>query len=525
MKDVRSILQMISDGHGNKSIATALGCSKNTVKEYRRAIEARKADCVSLLAKEDAELEQFFRSPQPEDCERRKALGAVFSGIEDELKKTGVTLYLLWSEYRMSEKDGYSYPQFCRLYQEYSGKVEVCMHMEHDKADKLYLDFTGKKIPYTERDTGEVREAEVFIATLGYSEYTYVEATRSQDKEHFAECVANALEYFCGVPAVLVPDNLKSAVIKADRYEAELNALLAKEAAHYGCDVLPARSRKPRDKALVERHVLIAYQQIMAQMRHMDFFSIPDINKAIRPLMDAMNARCFKNKPFSRKDLFEEERPLLKPLPGHRFETMKDKMVTVMKNYHVQLSDDSHYYSVPFKYVGVKMHMTYNSYEVRIYFKGQQIACHARDYAKFKYTTVREHMPPAHQYVGGWGPDFFIEEGRKVSPEVELYMRALLSRKDYPEHTYKACMGVLACGKRLGNDRLVKACRLGIRINVFNYTFIKNTLSNKTEGLADSAEEIEQELPEHENIRGAEHYKQQLTNHQSNEPDDIEPIE
>lgn len=512
MKDVKALIALLNQGYGSKHIAKVVGCSKNTVKTYKRAAESKGVSFAELLKLEDAQIEQFFKAEQPEDTERRAVVNQTLSSADQELEKKGMTLYLLWEEYKLSHPDGYSYPQFCRLYQKQAVNVNCSMHMEHKPGDKLYLDYTGKKIDYVDKETGEILQAEVFVASMGYSDKTYVEAVASQKQEDFARCVTNALEYFGGVPAALVPDNLKSAVIIADKYEAELNALLSKLAAHYGCAVAPARSLKPQDKAIVERHVTIVYQRIFARMRNMTFFSVSDINDAIKPLTEDVNNRNFQRRPFSRNDLFEEEKPYLKPLPQYPFEIMVTKTVTVMKNTHVQLSEDSHYYSVPFKYIGIKVQLSYNSREVIVFVKGVQVAYHLRDRAPYKYTTVTDHLPSSHQYVTQWSPDFFISEAAKVSETVCHYITMILGRKDYPEHMYKSCMGILGLGKRLGNDRLIKACKLGARANVYSYTFIKSTLQNKTEDLADTMPEVSHGLPEHENIRGAEHYKQQLSN-------------
>lgn len=502
MKDVRSIVLMLEQGYGTKHIAKALGISRNTVKSYRDSIAEKKLSSTDLLKIPEEQLEKFFTAGPPDDDPRMGPLLKVFQGMEKELERVGVTRFLLWTEYARSVPDAYSYAQFCKLYRDFTYKCDATMHMEHEPGEKLYVDFTGKKFPYVDKDTGEVLGAEVFIASLGYSDATYLEACRSQTVPDFIMCLRHALEYFGGVPKILVPDNLKSAVINPDKYEAELNSVLRQFADHYKTTVIPARSLHPKDKAIVERHVIVAYQQVFAVLRNDTFFSIPEINIGIQKPLEALNERKFQGKPFSRKDLFNEEKDLLSPLPEYPFEFNKQKWARVMKNCYVQLMDDCHYYSVPFRYIGCRVILSYNSREVNVFFKGERIAYHTRDYAKFKYTRIDEHLPSTHKFVTEWNPEKFIGMGAQVSPFVQEYIERILSRKEPPEQLYKSCMGVISLGKRLGNDRLIKACRLGLQVGAVNYTFIKTTLANKTENLCDGMESTEIPLPKHDNIRG-----------------------
>lgn len=501
MKDVHSIVLMLSQGYGTKHISAVLGCARNTVKAYRAIIASRGQTYEELLSRPEEKLERLFVSKKPEVDDRMDRLEEAFKNADGELGKVGVTKFLLWNEYRLSNPDGYSYPQFCKLYREHAETVDVTMHVEHKPGDKLYIDYTGKKIPYVDRSTGEIKEAEVLLTTLGYSEYTYVEASPSQSQECFAGSLCHAMEYYGGVPQVLVPDNLKSAVTKADKYEAKINSLLIMMARHYDTGVLPARVRHPKDKSLVERHVQLVYQQIFAPLRNMTFFSIEEINAAIKEPLRQLNERHFQGRPYSRKDLFEEESAHLKPLPEYPFEIMRFRVGTVMKNCHVQLTEDCHYYSVPYRYIGEKVRLSYNSHEVRIYLKGTQIAYHLRDCTRFKYTTVPEHLPSTHRAYSEWNGDKFIKMAAEISVDVKTYIEMILARKEYPEQLYKSCMGVLALGRRLGNERLIDACRLGLKVGAVNYTFIKNTLNNRTERLW-MEDTVETALPDHDNIRG-----------------------
>lgn len=523
MKDVRSIVLMLDQGYGTKHISKTLGCSRNTVKAYRDAFAAKGLSYKDLLELPEEQLEKFFSSGPPEDDPRLGPLMKVFEGMDKELERVGVTRFLLWTEYARTATDPYSYAQFCKLYRDFTYKCDATMHIEHDPGDKLYVDFTGKKFPYVDKETGEELGAEVFIASMGYSDMTYLEACKSQTVEDFIMCVRHALEFFGGSPKILVPDNLKSAVETPDKYEAELNSTMAKLARHYGTTVIPARVKHPKDKPIVERHVTIAYQQVFAVLRNVTLFSIREINEAIRPHLKAMNTRKFQGKPFSRADLFEEERSLLTALPAHPFEFDKQKWARVMKNCYVQLMEDCHYYSVPYRYIGSRVQIIYNSYEVSIWFKGERIAYHLRDYRKFKYTTISDHLPSTHQFVLSWSPEKFIGMAAQVSPFVQEYIERILSRSEPPEQLYKSCMGILALGKRLGNDRLIKACRLGMQVGAINYTFIKKTLANKTENLFEEQSVQMRRLPQHENIRGMEIFNT-LNDTQSYEPRNTQQV-
>lgn len=484
MKDIRNILSMLSQGYGTKHISKVLGCSRNTVKSYRDTILEKGLDYTQILKQPEEELERHFQAKVKETDEKYLVLHSSFAYVGKELEKTGVNLQLLWSEYKLHNPDGYSYPHYCRYYREYTKKKEVCMHFEHTPGDRLYIDYTGKKIPYVDRETGEIHECEIYISTMGYSQLTYIEATHGQSMEECAQSTNNALRFYGGVPKVLVPDNLKSTVTRADNYEAGLNSLFEKLANHYGCEVLPARARKPRDKAIVEKHVSIIYTRVFARLRNTTFFSMAEIKKAIRGMLEIHNATPFQGKETTRREMFdEEERHILSPLPVHPFEIMMHRNATVMKNCHIQLMEDKHYYSVPYRYVGEKVTIAYNSMEVRVYLKGECIAYHTRDAAPFKYTTVKDHLASTHRFVSDWSPEFFLNMAGKISPDVREYIGMVLSGKNYPEQLYRSCIDILAIGKKAGRERLV---------------------------VEQNFDKTPQRLPAHDNIRGASYYSESI---------------
>ncbi len=304
----------------------------------------------------------------------------------------------------------------------------------------------------------------------------------------------------------MVPDNLKSAVTKASKYEPKINEMYREFANHYGMVVYPARSRKPQDKSLVEKAVSIVYNKIYAVLRNRTFYSLDELNQAIWDLLDTINNENFQGKPFSRRDLFEqEERHLLAPLPHDRFEIRESLRVTVMKNSYVRLGQDKHYYSVPFRNIGKRVKMVYGYRSVSIYSGGERIAFHKRDPRPYKYTTIADHLPSTHQHVADWNPEKFLSWGASIDKDVEAYISGVFDRQSYPEIAYRSCSGILAYASKLGNERLINACRRGLYYQSFGYNIITNILQQGLDG--QPWEEIPQKkLPLHENIRGANYY-------------------
>lgn len=342
---VKQILHLHGLGYGIKTISRELGISKNTVKRYLHRVESRGLPPEAISTHCNESREHILLEEKAGERDKLAELRSLFPDIGRELEKTGFTLHYLWCRYRDTHPDGYQYSQFCHHYQKYRESKSAVMHFEHGAGDKLFIDYAGKKLHYVEHGTGEITECEFFVSVLGQSQYTYAEASHSQQKEDFIESVQNVLHYYGGVPGVLVPDNLKSAVNRSSRYDPALNEDFLDIANHYGRGILPARSRKPRDKALVENHVRILYTRVYAELSDMTFFSLKELNGAIRGCLEKHNATPFQGRDPSRAQVFgETEREALVPLPVERFEIKKTKQVTVMKNCHVQLSDDRHYH-------------------------------------------------------------------------------------------------------------------------------------------------------------------------------------
>jgi transposase len=380
------------------------------------------------------------------------------------------------------------------------------MRIEHKAGDKMFVDYAGEKLQIVDQITGEIKQVEVFVSVLGASQLTYVEATESQKKEDFIAACENALHYYGGSPLAIVPDNLKSAVIKSNRYEPKLNENFELFAQHYSMAILPARVYKPKDKSLVEGAVKIAYNRIYTGLHERHFFSLEELNQAIMELLDKHNNQLFQGRNYSRRQQFEEmEKNTLQPLPQLRFEQRKQNTVTVMKNGHVCLSSDKHYYSVPFTYLGKKVKILYSNRSVEVYYRYELIAKHDRVKSPHNYTTLPEHLATQHQYVADWNPERFLNEANALHPDIGKYIQQVLLRKPHPEQAYKSCQGILSFAKRIGTERLRKACNRAMDYNLYHYKIIEGILQK---GLDKYDEEpTPAHMPAHENIRGSEYYK------------------
>ena len=503
---IKQIIRLHTEGKSYREITDLLGFSRKAVTKYVLLFKSTGLSYEVIKQMSDEELNVLMSNQEKPNINRLAILQSQFTGIEHELKAVGVTKQLLWSEYKVRHPDGYNYTQFCFYYNQWLKASEVTMHFEHKAGDKMYVDFAGNKLKYIDRTTGEVIEAEVFVAILGASQLTYVEAVQSQKKEEFIQAVENALHYFGGVPAAIVPDNLKSAVTHADKYEAELNRTFADFGLHYETTILPTRSRKPRDKALVENAVKNIYTRIYAPLRNKVFFSIYELNSAILEELVKHNKHNFQNRDYSRRELFIQiEEQALKPLAQQRYEIKDYCLATVYENSFVWLGCDKHYYSVPFRYIGKKVKIEFTRSWVAVYLNNERIAYHKRIPVKYGYTTIAEHMPSQHRFVSEWNPEKFIGWAQSIGKETEKVINIILESKTHPEQAYKSCIGILSYGKKVGYDRLNLACRRADQYGSYSYRAIRNILTGNYDSLS-KEEQRQYQLPLHENIRGADYY-------------------
>jgi transposase len=505
MNKVREIIRLNEQCNlSQRTIARALKISRPVVKEYIDKIHSSELDYATINNIDDDTLLQIVEGTNKSNSDRYRALRSKFEYFLKELKRTGVTLERLWQEYLDEHPDGYSYSQFCYHFQVWRNTSELTMHIDHKAGDKMFVDFTGKNLQIVDKKTGEIKDVEVFVAILGASQYTYVEAVETQKKHDWIKVNQNAFYYFGGVPKAVVPDCLKTAIKNPDKYEPDINPEYADFARHYQITILPARPSRPKDKALVEGAVRIVYARVFAALRNQIFYSLEELNQAVWQELERHNNTPMQKLKISRKQLFNElEKACLKPLPAEKYIIRNFKTIKAQFNYHVYLSEDKHYYSVPYRYRGNRVRVIYTDSVVEIFYKNRRIAFHKRDYTPNGYTTVPEHMPSHHRIVSDWNPQRLINWARNIGEHVETVVSYILANRQHPEQAYKVCLGIISLAKRFDNQRLNKACSRAINFHYYSYKGIKNILENRLE---DYQLDSFKSLPNHKNIRGNQYY-------------------
>jgi transposase len=506
MSKVRQILKLYSQGIGKKKIGARLSMSKNTVKLYIDKYIELRIPLDELMKFSDYELDKRFHPPYETIVNSRiNQLYEYYPQMEKELRKRGVTVAKLFRKFKEENPDALAETSFYHYYRLWKKRVNVSLHVEHKAGDKMYIDYAGATLPYVDEDTGEIMDAQVYVAVLGWSQYAYIEALPSQMVEDLILGTENALHFFEGVPLSIVPDNLKSAVIKSSRYEPVINENFKSFADHYGTTVLPARVRKPKDKALVENMVKLTYQNIYSNLPDKKICTLAELNAEIRKYLYALNRLPLTGKDCSREQQWQMEKNMLQSLPDTRYEMRKIKQVTVMKNGHVYLTEDQHYYSVPYELIGRKLNMQYARSTVEIFYKYQLVAHHKRVRSRHQYSTDASHIPPQHRFVTEWSSEFFIEKGRQIDPAVEYYITQVLAAKRYPTQAYRSCNGILSFAARVGKERLITACKMAHGFGYYNYRTIEDILNRNLDKY--EQEEEGKDLPQHENIRGRNYYE------------------
>lgn len=504
MRQIREVLrQKWALGLSNRQIATGCGISRPTVGEYLKRAEKAGLSWPLPEALDDTALEaKLFPAavtiPADERAEPNWAL------VHRELKRKGVTLTLLWDEYKAANPEGYQYSWFCEQYRSWLGKVDVVMRQDHRAGEKLFVDYAGQTMEIVDRDSGKVRDAQIFVGVLGASNYTYTEATLTQRLPDWIGSHVRAFAYFGAVPAIVVPDNLKSGVHRAHRYEPEINATYAEMGNHYGVAIIPARSAKPRDKAKAENGVLVV-ERLLARLRNRTFFSLTELNAAIAELLEELNAKPFQKLPGSRKELFETlERPAMQPLPASAYEYAEWKKVRVNIDYHVAV--DKHYYSVPYQLVKEQLDARITANTVELFYKNKRVASHRRSRQAGRHTTVTAHMPKAHRDYAEWTPERLVRWARETGEATAKLVETILTNKPHPQHGFRACLGILRLGKTYGEARLEAASRRALAIGACSYKSVESILKNNLDKKPLPATTIESPAIEHDNLRGPDYY-------------------
>lgn len=503
MRKIKEILRLKHEaGLSNRAIARACSVGKESVREYLcRASESG----LSWPLPEGLEEEALERLLFPTEINlggKRKLPD--WPEIHQELRKKGVTRSLLWLEYKESEPSAYSYSQFCDLYNRWARKLDPVMRLNHKAGEKLFIDYAGLTMPYVCQKTGEQREAYVFVATMGASSCIYAEAQPSQAMNSWIGGHVRAFEFFGGVPEILVPDNTKTGITSPCRYEPDLNPTYQDMATHYGAAVIPARVRRPRDKAKVESGVQVVEYWLMAPLRKRQFFSIEEINQALRIKLSGLNDREMRHLGKSRKELFEElDKPALKPLPERTYELAEWKRAKVSIDYHVEYA--GHYYSVPYLDIHKNVDIRATEHVIEVFLKGKRVASHKRDNTRGRHSTLPEHMPVTHRQYAEWNPDRFIRWAERSGSATAQMVKHLLSSRRHPEQGYRSSLGLLRLESRYGKERLEAACQRALSFDLHSYKGVKNILEAGLDKVT-LEESVAVTSKAHLNIRGTKYY-------------------
>lgn len=507
MRHVREILRLTGSGVSKREIARRLGVVPSTVRETLRRFADAELSWPLTAAMTDADLEaRLYKSTSSKQGHRQRA-EPDWAWMHRELKRKHVTLSILWEEYIAQEPDGYRYSRFCELYRDWEGKLSVTMRQAHAGGEKLFVDYAGDPVPVVvDRLTGETRPAWIFVAVLGASSFTYAEATWTQGLGDWIGAHTGAFAAIGGVPRLVVPDNPKTAVIKACFYEPTVNRSYTEMAAHYDTAILPARPRKPRDKAKVEAAVLIMERWLLGRLRHQVFHSLAELNAAIRDLLVKINdERPLRRLGVTRRQLLEDlDRPHLKPLPAAPYLFAEWRVRRVGIDYHVDV--ERHYYSVPYRFAKAQVEVRLTARTVEIFVKGERIAAHMRGSGDGKHTTLQEHMPSSHRRYAGWTVERIGRDAAAIGPSTGALCVLILEERAHPEQGFRSCLGILRLAKAFGQERVEAACARALEIGTRTYGSVKSILDNNLDRQAPPQRAADSPAINHRNIRGARYY-------------------
>jgi len=505
MRKIKEVLRLKWANHlSDRKVAQSCNISRPAVANYVERAVLAGLSWPLPDALTDADLEQLLFPTLQKRLSTDSALPDWVT-VRQELQKKNVTLFLLWQEYREQHPKGYQYSWFCDQYRSWLGTRDLSMRQTHRVGEKLFVDYAGHTLPIIDARTGEIRSAQIYVAVLGASNYTYAEATWTQALPDWIGSHRRTFEFFGGVPEVVVPDNLRSGVTKAHRYEPDLNPTYQEMATHYGIAIVPARVRKPKDKPKVEVGVQIVERWILAALRNQTFFSLPELNQTIQALVAKLNQRPFKKLPGSRSEVFKsQEQTALKPLPLTPYDYAEWKVVRVHIDYHVEI--EGHYYSVPHQFVKQQLDARIAANTIELYSKGQRVASHPRSWLKGRHSTVDAHRPESHRHYGDWSPERFMRWAEKIGSATHQVICNALQERRHPEQGYRSCLGILRLGKTYTDARLEAACTRALLLGTHRYKSIESILKK---GLDAKLIEVADDpvLPQqHENVRGSGYY-------------------
>ena len=499
MRQLRQMLRLHHDGVSARAIARTLGVARSTIQDNLGRAQAAGIGWPVPAEWSDEVLEQRLFARSGVKPGRRRHSEPDWAALARELKRPGVNLMVLWEEYREGHPDGYGYSRFCDLYRTFERRLSPVMRQHHVAGDKVFVDYSGKKIAIVDPVTGEVRDAEIFVAVLGASNYTYAEATWTQTLPDWIEAHVRMFRFFGGVPRLVVPDNLKSGVHKASFYDPEINRSYAMMAAHYGVGILPARPYRPRDKAKVEAGVRFAQSYILGRMRHQTLFSLAEANRAIAQVLDRMNGHVMRRLGLSRSDLFASiERAALRSLPASDYEFADWRFARVGVDYHVEV--DGFYYSVPHALIRAQVDVRITNRTIEVFHRSQRVAAHQRRYGGPRHGTDPEHMPSAHRRYAAWSPERFQRWARAIGPNTEGLVVAVLANRPHPEQGFRSCLGVLRLFRGLDPARAEAVAARALAIGALSYKSVASILENNLDRVAQATESGA--VIAHQNVRG-----------------------
>ena len=506
MRKIKEILRLHALGLSQRQIALSCSVGQATVSAYLKAAETVDLKWSDVAEWDDDRLSQAVAPSRKTPPPRKHSPEPDYAALRHELQTNKyVTLQLLWEEYRNQHPEGYRYSRFCELYRGWLKRQEVVLRQEHRAGETLFVDYAGATVPIHNPETGQVWEAAIFVAVLGASNYTYAEASLTQGLADWIGAHMRAFEFLGGVPEIVTPDNLKSGVSKACRYEPSVNRTYAEMAAHYGVAVVPARPAKPRDKAKAEAGVQVVQRWILASLRKRKFFSLTELNQAIAELLTRLNERPFRKRDGCRRSLFELlDRPALRPLPVERYQYGDWETHRVNIDYHVAF--DNHWYSVPYQLVQQEVEVRATAATVEIFHRGVRVASHARSPTPHRATTVTEHRPKAHQRYLEWTPSRLVDWAHKIGPATASLFEKIMATKPHPEQGYRSCLGVLRLGKQYSSARLEAAAGRAIALHACSYQSVKSILKCNLDGLPVEPAAPPKPPLNHPNIRGSEYF-------------------
>jgi len=504
MRRIRETLRLhLQAGLSYDEVGRALKISKSVVGKYMSLARVARVDWALAQTLSDDELQARLVRPAAPRSSRQ--LAPDFAAVHHELKRPGVTLQLLWEEYVRDNELAYKYTSFCVKYRAWTLGLKRSMRQTHIAGEKLFVDYAGQSVPIIDAATGEISAAQIFVAALGASNYTYACATARQTTADWIGAQVRALEFIGGVPKLIVPDQTRALIKSPDRYEPEPNRLYDEFATHYGCALLAARPAHPRDKPKVENAVLVVERWILARLRNRRFFSLAELNAAIALLLVDLNQRPFKKLPGCRRSAFEQlDAPALQPLPATRFELCTWKSAKVNIDYHVEF--DGHYYSVPHRLVRSTVQLRVTASLVECFAANQRVACHALSHVRGAHTTVAEHMPASHRAHLEWTPAKLIDWGKRIGVSAAAVVSWQLEHRPHPEQGYRACLGLQRLAREYTPARLEAACTRALAIRAPTYRSVASILKNGLDRQPSLFAPSPPPLPAHENVRGPDYY-------------------